>query len=185
MYIYLGLHKKKAATFQLFSRDSSDPNFDGTDRFFMRVDGNPYPIHNFLAEKKCSSNSHFDGDPNSIFSDAPDDIEDGKDGSFGHSLHFGGGFFGETSSGPLPEDVREEILELGFPDDGYNYLHHLRDIKSNVNGSGYYQNPKAKLRQLPQDIKVSKVFVLINWLILLFSSYWSENDNACDFCGFC
>uniref|UniRef100_A0A6N2KPA8 Protein LTV1 homolog n=1 Tax=Salix viminalis TaxID=40686 RepID=A0A6N2KPA8_SALVM len=147
------IDKKKAATFQLFSRDSSDPNFDGTDRVFVRVDGNPHPIDNFLAEKKRSSNSHFDGDPNTIFSDAPDDIEDGDDGSFGHSLHFGGGFFGEASSGPLPEDVRGEILELGFPDDGYNYLHHLREIKSNVNGSGYYQNPKAKLHQLPQDIK--------------------------------
>ncbi|KAJ6336249.1 hypothetical protein OIU78_012777 [Salix suchowensis] len=139
------IDKKKAATFQLFSRDSSDPNFDGTDRVFVRVDGNPHPVDNFLAEKKRSSNSHFDGDPNTIFSDAPDDIEDGDDGSFGHSLHFGGGFFGEASSGPLPEDA--------FPDDGYNYLHHLREIKSNVNGSGYYQNPKAKLHQLPQDIK--------------------------------
>jgi len=80
--------------------------------------------NNFLAENKCSSNSRFDDDPNSIFADAPDDTEDGDDDSFGNSLHFGGGFFCETSSGPLPEDVRREIVELGFPDDGYNYLLH-------------------------------------------------------------
>ncbi|KAJ6953556.1 protein LTV1-like [Populus alba x Populus x berolinensis] len=147
------IDKKKAATFQLFARDSSDPNFDGTDQVFVRVDNSPYSIDNFLAENKCYSNSRFDDDPNSIFPDAPDDTEDGEDGSLGNSLHFGGGFFCETSSGPLPEDVRREILELGFPDDGYNYLLHLRDIKSNVNGSGYYQNPKAKLHQLPHDIK--------------------------------
>ena len=176
------IDKKKAATFQLFARDSSDPNFDGADQVFVRVDNSPYSIDNFLAENKCSSNSRFDDDHNSIFADAPDDTEDGDDGSFGNSLHFGGGFFCETSSGPLPEDVRREILELGFLDDGYNYLLHLRDIKSNVNGSGYYQNPKAKLHQLPHDIKVSEVFVLISWLVLLFSSYCSENDNAGDFC---
>jgi len=88
----------------------------------------------------------------------------------------------QFSSGPLPEDVKREILELGFPDDGYNYLLHLRDIKSNVNGSGFYQNPKAKLHQLPHDIKVCEVFVLISWLVLLFSSDCSENDNAGDFC---
>ena len=162
------IDKKKAATFQLFARDSSDPNFDGADQVFVRVDNSPYSIDNFLAENKCSSNSRFDDDHNSIFADAPDDTEDGDDGSFGNSLHFGGGFFCETSSGPLPEDVRREILELGFLDDGYNYLLHLREIKSTVNGSGFFQNPKARLNQLPHDVKVCQGFDFINSLILLF-----------------
>jgi protein LTV1 len=61
------IDKKKAATFQLFARDSSVPNVDGTDQVFVRVDNNPYSIDNFLAENKCSSNSRFDDDPNSIF----------------------------------------------------------------------------------------------------------------------
>ncbi|XP_061972916.1 uncharacterized protein LOC133695114 [Populus nigra] len=147
------IDKKKAATFQLFARDSSDPNFDGTDRVFVRVDNNPYTVESLLPGNKISSNSHFDDDPNSIFADAPDDMEDGGNGSFGNSANFGGVFFGESSSEPFPEDVRREILELGFPDDGYNYLLHLREIKSTVNGSGFFQNPKAKLDQLPHDVK--------------------------------
>ena len=162
------IDKKKAATFQLFARDSSDPNFDGTDRVFVRVDNNPYTVESLLPGNKISSNSHFDDDPNSIFADAPDDMEDGGNGSFGNSENFGGVFFGESSSEPFPEDVRREILELGFPDDGYNYLLHLREIKSTVNGSGFFQNPKAKLNQLPHDVKVSQGFVFINSLILLF-----------------
>ncbi|CAK7346278.1 unnamed protein product [Dovyalis caffra] len=147
------IDKKKSATFQLFARDSSDPNSDGTDRVFVRVDNNSYSVGSFLPDSKISGNSHFDDDPNSIFADAPDDMEDGDNGSFGNSANFGGGFFSETSSGPLPEDVRREIVELGFPDDGYNYLLHMREIKSAVNGSGFFQNPKAKLDQLPHDVK--------------------------------
>nr|POF19769.1 protein aspartic protease in guard cell 2 [Quercus suber] len=54
---------------------------------------------------------------------------------------------------PLPESVRKEILELGFPDDSYNYLKHLQEIKNTGGGSAYYQNPKAKLEELPRDVK--------------------------------
>ncbi|CAL5349338.1 unnamed protein product [Camellia sinensis] len=67
-----------------------------------------------------------DNDPNSMFADAPDDCDDEDDGG---------------------------ILELGFPDDGYNYLIHLREIKNTGGGSAYYHNSKAKLDQLPLDVK--------------------------------
>ncbi|KAG5246441.1 LTV1 protein [Salix suchowensis] len=147
------IDKKKAATFQLFARDSSDPNFDGTDRVFVRVDNSPYSVDSFLPDNQNSSNSHFNDNPSSIFADAPDDMDDGDNGSCGNAVNFGGVFFGESSSEPLPEDVRREVLELGFPDDGYNYLLHMREIKSTVNGSGFFQNPKAKLDQLPHDVK--------------------------------
>ncbi|KAL6959667.1 hypothetical protein U1Q18_039821 [Sarracenia purpurea var. burkii] len=53
----------------------------------------------------------------------------------------------------LPDHVRKEILELGFPDDGYSYLIHLREIKNTGGGSAYYHNEKAKLDQLPLDVK--------------------------------
>ncbi|KAJ6412072.1 hypothetical protein OIU84_005189 [Salix udensis] len=122
------IDKKKAATFQLFARDSSDPNFDGTDRVFVRVDNSPYSVDSFVPDNQNSSNSHFNDNPSSIFADAPDDMEDGDNGSFGNAVNFGGVFFGESSSEPLPEDVRREVLELGFPDD-------------------------AKLDQLPHDVK--------------------------------
>lgn len=75
----------------------------------------------------------------SIFDDAPDDpdadFDDGIAGSY------------------LSEDVRKEILELGFPDDGYNYLDHLREIKIAGGGSSFFHNPKFKLQHLPRDVK--------------------------------
>ncbi|XP_027329357.1 protein LTV1 homolog [Abrus precatorius] len=57
------------------------------------------------------------------------------------------------SGGPLPEEVRREILEMGFPDDGYNYLSHLREIKNTGAGSSFFHNPKFKLHHLPRDVK--------------------------------
>ncbi|RDY12305.1 Protein LTV1-like protein [Mucuna pruriens] len=72
----------------------------------------------------------------SVFEDAPDDDDDGT-----------------VNGGPLPEDLRKEILELGFPDDGYNYLNHLREIKNTGAGSAFFHNPKFKLQHLPRDVK--------------------------------
>ncbi|CAN4093935.1 unnamed protein product [Withania somnifera] len=131
------IDKKKAATFQLFARDSTDPGFEsgssGADRVFVRVDNNTsYSIEAFK-------------EPNSIFADAPEDEEE-YDGRVGYSAH-------GNQTGLLPDDVRKEILELGFPDDGYNYLDHLREIKNTGGGSAYYENPKAKLNELPRDVK--------------------------------
>ncbi|XP_039162863.1 uncharacterized protein LOC120290605 [Eucalyptus grandis] len=48
---------------------------------------------------------------------------------------------------------RREILELGFPDDGCNYLGHLREIRNAGGGSAFYQNPKARLDLVPKDVK--------------------------------
>ncbi|KAJ0086649.1 hypothetical protein Patl1_09246 [Pistacia atlantica] len=129
------IDKKKAATFQLLARDSSDPNFDdtpGNDRVFVRVDNSPYSLGT-LDENHDDSNS--------IFADAPDD-DDGE-------LEFNG----STTTASLPEHVRREILELGFPDDGYNYLAHLREIKNTGGGSAFYHNPKFRLDQLQRDVK--------------------------------
>ncbi|XP_076958383.1 uncharacterized protein LOC143634099 [Bidens hawaiensis] len=126
------IDKKKAATFQLISRDSSDPNYSESpsgDRVFVRVDGNSETP--FFDEQA-------DDDGNGIFDDAPDDYSgDEIDGR----------------AGRLPDDVRREIVELGFPDDGYNYLAHLREIRVAGGGSSFYQNPKASLNQLPRDVK--------------------------------
>ncbi|CAJ1944161.1 unnamed protein product [Sphenostylis stenocarpa] len=60
---------------------------------------------------------------------------------------------GGVSGDPLPEDVKKEILELGFPDDGYNYLSHLREIKNTGAGAAFFHNPKFKLQHLPRDVK--------------------------------
>uniref|UniRef100_A0A7N0R830 Protein LTV1 homolog n=1 Tax=Kalanchoe fedtschenkoi TaxID=63787 RepID=A0A7N0R830_KALFE len=133
------INKKQAATFQLIARDSSDPSYDentpGSDRVFIRVDNSQYVVDSFVPDESsvCDSDSRF--------ADAPEDCG---------SVVFGNG---TESKGPLPEHVRKEILELGFPDDGYNYLLHLREIKNAGGGSAYYQNPKAKIEPLPLDVK--------------------------------
>ncbi|XP_039155926.1 uncharacterized protein LOC104418426 isoform X1 [Eucalyptus grandis] len=44
-------------------------------------------------------------------------------------------------------------MELGFPDDGCNYLGHLREIRNVGGGSAFYQNPKARLDLVPKDVK--------------------------------
>ncbi|XP_038898842.1 protein LTV1 homolog [Benincasa hispida] len=146
--------KKKSATFQLLARDSSDPNYDGTaatDRVFVRVDNHSYSLPAFDdGPADASGSACYDEDPNSIFADAPEDYDDEDNGGFGPSLRLREEVGGTA---PLPENVRREILELGFPDDGYNYLLHLREIKNTGGGSAFYQNPKAKLNQVPRDEK--------------------------------
>ncbi|KAJ9567305.1 hypothetical protein OSB04_003271 [Centaurea solstitialis] len=146
------IDKKKAATFQLISRDSSDPNYsEGPegDRVFVRVDGNSEKA--FFDEQDGE-----DEDANGIFDDAVEDDNSDEEAGGGDGRSFekrtttGGGGGGGSS---LPDHLRREILELGFPDDGYNYLSHLREIRNGGGGSSFYQNPKALLNQLPRDVK--------------------------------
>lgn len=148
------IDKKKSATFQLIARDSSDPNYSegpSGDRVFVRVDGSSEKA--FFDEHDAELSD--EDDPNGIFDDAPEDYSGEEVCGRGRSVEkqttaerLGGG-------SSLPDHVRREILELGFPDDGYNYLSHLREIKITGGGSSFYQNPKAKLDQLPRDVKVS------------------------------
>ncbi|KAI4323832.1 hypothetical protein L6164_023408 [Bauhinia variegata] len=143
------IDKKKSVTFQLLARDSSDPNYSeapGNDRVFVRVDNNPVSIDSFTGSD----------DPYSIFSDAPEDTDNHEDDdrAFGHSM-LPPDFIGRDNdrAHPLPEHVRKEILELGFPDDGYNYLIHVREIKNTGGGSAFYENPKFRADNLPRDVK--------------------------------
>lgn len=126
------IDKKKAATFELCPRDTSDPRYSdapGGDKIFLRVDQNPVNINGFVEEED-----------NSQFEDAPEEL------AYGYSS------FGDSSN-PLPAHVRKENLELGYPDDGYNYLEHLREIKNTGGGSNFYANPKFEIDQLPRDVK--------------------------------
>ena len=79
----------------------------------------------------------------------------------------GGGGGGQAAGAPLPEDVRREILELGFPDDGYNYLIHLREIKNAGGGSAFYHNPKFRVEHIPRDVKVQFLFVFYSIIIII------------------
>lgn len=148
------IDKKKAATFELCPRDTSDPLYSdapGGDKIFLRVDQNPVNINGFTED-------------NSQFDDAPEEGGE-EDLAYGYSS-----FAGSSSSNnnPLPAHVRKEILELGYPDDGYNYLDHLREIKNTGGGSNFYSNPKFEGEFLPRDdvkaydasrVKVSGVVV--------------------------
>ncbi|XP_057982858.1 uncharacterized protein LOC131167863 [Malania oleifera] len=148
------IDKKKSATFQLLARDSSDPNYDAgpaSDRIFVRVDNNPYAVDSFDDENTDNVSGHGADDPSSIFADASDDKDEDGDWAFGEpsqSVPRNG-----VPRPGLPDHVRREILELGFPDDGYNYLVHMREIKNTGGGSAFYHNSKAKLDQLPHDVK--------------------------------
>ncbi|MBA0549389.1 hypothetical protein Golob_020425 [Gossypium lobatum] len=148
------IDKKKSATFQLLARDSSDPNYSdspGSDRVFVRVDNNPVSFDTvFDEDNNCYNDCQYDNE-DSIFADAPNDNGDSGDdydrvlGSSSRMV--------VNDKGALPENVRKEILELGFPDDGYNYLIHLREIRNTGGGSAFYHNPKFKPDQLPHDVK--------------------------------
>ncbi|XP_073141609.1 uncharacterized protein [Henckelia pumila] len=146
------IDKKKSATFHLLSRDTSDPNYTSDtsgDRVFVRVDNNGYPLDTLDGDGVPKDEVSL-RNPNSIFADATEDCggdcEDGNYDSRGSRNH-------KEHSAALPDHVRKEILELGFPDDGYDYLIHLREIKNRGGGSTYYDNPKASSTQLPRDVK--------------------------------
>ncbi|XP_020586499.1 uncharacterized protein LOC110028832 [Phalaenopsis equestris] len=100
-----------------------------------------------LAELKGVDND------DSIFADAPGDTDD--EGRFSqpllrHSAHVTSN---HAASNLLSDKVRQEILELGLPDDGYNYLQHLREIGNASAGAAYYQNNNARLDLVPIDVK--------------------------------
>ncbi|KAJ0248840.1 hypothetical protein HA466_0158840 [Hirschfeldia incana] len=135
------IDKKKAATFELCPRDTSDPLYSdapGGDKIFLRVDQNPVNINGFAED-------------DSQFDDAPEDGEEEEDLAYGYSSFAGGS--SSSNNNPLPAHVRKEILELGYPDDGYNYLDHLREIKNTGGGSNFYANPKFEGEYLPRDVK--------------------------------
>ncbi|XP_078437028.1 low temperature viability protein [Wolffia australiana] len=151
------IEKKNSATFQLFARDSSScspaiapPDSVDDDRVFVRVDNNThYSGPGLFAEEGDDGNGYDAGgeelDNNSVFADAQEGSDEEEAPSFLAR--------GRSGEAPLPDHVRREILELGLPDDGYNYLAHLREIRKSGAGSNYYQNSKAKLESLPLDVR--------------------------------
>lgn len=136
------INKKNSATFHILARDTAKADTSATgehtssDRVFVRVDRNTYSV------PEIESNEEDELDDDSIFADAEDDV-DVNDVSGKRREKKGG----------LSDELRKEIIELGFPDDGYNYLKHLREIKNSGGGSTYYHNDKAQIEQLPLDVK--------------------------------
>ncbi|BAF22294.1 uncharacterized protein [Oryza sativa Japonica Group] len=100
------------ATFRLCPRPGAA---DASDRVFFRVDNNPYYVPGFA-------------DDDVLGGAAAAAVGEGDDDAPSSSAS------GET--GPLPDHVRREILELGLPDDGYDYLAHLREIRPSISSTG-------------------------------------------------
>ncbi|KAK8941265.1 hypothetical protein KSP39_PZI010352 [Platanthera zijinensis] len=157
------IDKKNSATFKLLARDSSTfPASDVTsvpaasDRVFVRVDNNPFHVSGSFMDEDDDADrelvSHKGEDGDSIFADAPGDTDDQLNFSHTRTINTSRGLTNRDSRF-LPDGIRKEILELGLPDDGYNYLKHLREINNNGAGSAYYENSKARLDLVPLDVK--------------------------------
>ncbi|KAG6522401.1 protein LTV1 homolog [Zingiber officinale] len=154
------IDKKKSATFHLLARDTSDSTafFSGgqvNDRVFVRVDTNNFQCPGFSDDDDNFGHSDIDEESDSIFADAVGDHEDdeGCASSLQPPLAAGTSMSSSSKKGELLDHVRREILELGLPDDGYNYLIHMREIKNTGGGSSYLENPKAKLDNMTLDVK--------------------------------
>jgi len=119
-----GRKARNFATFRLFPRAGAA---DPNDRVFVRVDNNDYTVPGFADEDSFDPSL---SDPSA------------GDGNF------------HSASGPLPEHVRREILELGLPDDGYNYLSHLRELRPAA-ASSFVPSSTARPEPLPLDVKVT------------------------------
>ncbi|WVZ66804.1 hypothetical protein U9M48_015974 [Paspalum notatum var. saurae] len=118
------------ATFRLCPRPGAA---DASDRVFVRVDDNSYSVPGFADDEGPSSGTAVGGN-------GEPSADDGE--------------------GALPEHVRREILELGLPDDGYDYLAHLRELRpslSRFGGGGssavFLPSRRPARSGLPADVK--------------------------------
>eukprot|EP00249_Psilotum_nudum_P022734 c28627_g1_i2 orf=310-1971(-) len=116
--------KKKDATFRLVYRDFSYGSVGEDDRVFTRLDGGNNFVPGFSEDDHLCSVGVGEA-RDSIFADAEDDgsrLDELEPSRFGQVQST------QQQKMGLPEHVRRELIELGFPDDGYNYLKHLREI---------------------------------------------------------
>ncbi|MCO5569510.1 hypothetical protein L7F22_023223 [Adiantum nelumboides] len=118
--------KKQSATYRLvFKESSSAAAGEGTDRVFVRVDGGDSYVPGFDSE--------FDEEDNGQYAQEQEAHDRG--------------------AGCIFEDARREMLELGFPDDGYNYLQHLREVGPSGRIGSFVPTNRARLDTLHPDIK--------------------------------
>lgn len=81
-------------------------------------------------------------------------------------------------AGHISDNVRQEMLELGFPDDGYNYLQHLREVGTSGRIGSFVPSNRVRLDALRPDVKAfnaSKVRVPL--------SVEESESNALDVSG--
>ena len=167
------LDKKKAATFVLMHRETDGADDDVSARVFTRVDGGFTPVPGFSEEDPRTNPDYGyetdDGEDeedenggvafeeSSVFADAEED-DDVRSRSSRRSVVSRSSRRSTTSraahKGPLPEHVRLELIELGFPDDGYDYMQHMRKIGVSSVGGSFVPATRPKPEKLHADVKV-------------------------------
>lgn len=134
------IDKKNSATYRLVFKESSygaggEGRFvEGADRVFVRVDAGDAHVPGF--------------DPDTEEGEEDDDEREEQ----------GKGRGRRDSS-----EQRLELLELGFPDDGYDYLQHLREVGTSGRIGSFVPTNHVRLDPLRADVKAfdaSKVQVL-------------------------
>ncbi|KAL2610403.1 hypothetical protein R1flu_028976 [Riccia fluitans] len=168
------IDKKKAATFTLVYRGfDEDENADAPARVFTRVDAGESYVKGFSDDdprffqqsseygdgredgfgEKLDERGEFDAEEieedHSRFADA--DEESGEDEEDRE---------GKRSTAPpagfrkgIAEEKRRELIELGFPDDGYDYLQHLRKIGTPGLGGAFVPANRFEPKVLRADVK--------------------------------
>ncbi|KAJ7541514.1 hypothetical protein O6H91_10G063700 [Diphasiastrum complanatum] len=143
------IDKKRAATFALVFKESFEGGDLGSERVFARVDNGSAQIAGFEESDEdecCPKEQEEELHDDSIFADAEED----SDGS-GHKLE-PQPLSTKIRQG-LPERLRQELLELGFADDGYNYMQHLRTVGKSGGSSQFVPTTRRQFDPVRPDVK--------------------------------
>jgi protein LTV1 len=169
------IDKKKAATFVLMHRETDDADDDVSARVFTRVDSGFAPVPGFSEEDPRSNPDYgYDTDgaeeeedeaedenggvafeESSVFADADEDDDVRSRRSVASRASRRSTASRAARQGPMPEHVRVELVELGFPDDGYDYMQHLRKIGVSGVGGSFVPTTLPKPEKLRADVKVN------------------------------
>lgn len=159
------INKKAAATFVLECRETFDAEDDTSARVFTRVDGGTNHVPGFSEDDPATSSypNYGDGDEDaSVFADAEED-ESGGEGEDEDSRSRKPR---NQGVGALPDHIRVELVELGFPDDGYDYLQHMRKIGTAGVGAAFVPTSRPNPGKVPTDVKVMMTLAKFNLEVL-------------------
>ncbi|KAL3690260.1 hypothetical protein R1sor_016569 [Riccia sorocarpa] len=166
------IDRKKAATFHLVFRGyDEDENPDAPTRVFTRVDAGENFVRGFSDDdpRSFQQSSEYgdrghdrsgegtgekyefnnDEEDYSRFADA--DEESGEEEEI--VSRAGKRITSAEIRKGLSEEKRRELIELGFPDDGYDYLQHLRKIGASGVGGAFVPANRFDPSALRADIK--------------------------------
>jgi protein LTV1 len=174
------IEKKKSATFALVYKEAADDGNDedgaGTGRIFTRIDGGFSHVPGFSEEDPRSQLHGYaygeqgeeeEEEDLSMFADAEEeDTEETGDENGSHNFQTAvkrpqseansssSRFRDRRGGAALPDHVRKELVDLGFPDDGYDYLQHMRKIGAAGVGASFVPTNRLQLERIRTDVKV-------------------------------